>query len=136
MNNKTSRTATIPASRSDGAVALQSRSGGLHATAVNACTAFQERAHSTGQGSEQPIGQAMAINTPRDRWRQVQSAHDALAGRLDLALSRSQTKPPEFIGATFGSRLLRLFTTFDGTFRFTHQPRYDASERRRSNRGQ
>ena len=78
----------------------------------------------------------MAIDTPRDRWRHVQCAHDTLACRLDLALSRSQTEPPEFIGATFGSRFLRLFTTFAGTLRFIHQPRYDASERWRSNRGQ
>ena len=78
----------------------------------------------------------MAIDTPRDRWRHVQCAHDTLACRLDLALSRSQTEPPEFIGATFGSRFLSLFTTFAGTLRFIHQPRYDASERRRSNRGQ
>jgi hypothetical protein len=78
----------------------------------------------------------MAIDTPRDRWRYVQCAHDALACCLDLALSRSQTKPPEFIGATFSSRFFRLFATFERTLGFIHQPRYDASKRWRGNRGQ
>ena len=64
-------------------------------------TAFQEGTLSTRQWSKQSIWQAMAIGTLHNRWRHVQSAHDALACRLDLALARSQTKPPEFISATF-----------------------------------
>ena len=75
-------------------------------------TAFQEGTLSTRQWSKQTIWQAMAMDTLHNRWRHVQCARDAVVRRLDLALARSQTKPPEFISATFVGGFLCLFTIF------------------------
>ena len=52
------------------------------------------------------------MDTLHNRRRHAQCAHDALARRLNLALSGSQTQSPRFVGAALVGGFLCLFTIF------------------------